>query len=205
MATSDACSRSARFAWQRGSRNAPSRACSVSRLRRIGLSTAVAELCQKRSWNARNASSTFVVTLLNSSRSMCSQASSTFTHVHCERPRVTAVCGYSFRIDQCLGVRFGFASREEVDQFVRLYYRRRYSRYAPALPRIDVPTVPADFPSKLIGLRLRLHLTQGELARRIGAANKAVIYQWEARKRTPSIVFWARLEELARGDRRPGS
>ena len=32
----------------------------------------------------------------------------------------------------------------------------------------------------------------------IGAANKAVIYQWESGKPTPSIVFWKRIEELAR-------
>ena len=30
----------------------------------------------------------------------------------------------------------------------------------------------------------------------IGAAGKAVVYQWEARKRTPSPVFWQRVQEL---------
>jgi hypothetical protein len=40
--------------------------------------------------------------------------------------------------------------------------------------------------------------TQAELARRIGAANKSVIDQWETRQRTPSIVFWARVEQLER-------
>jgi transcriptional regulator with XRE-family HTH domain len=57
--------------------------------------------------------------------------------------------------------------------------------------------VPTNFASRLIGLRLRLRLTQAELARRIGAANKSVIYQWETRRRTPSVVFWVRLEQLA--------
>ncbi len=90
------------------------------------------------------------------------------------------------------------ASRAAIDEFVRRHYRQRYSRYVTPLPRPSVTVVPTNFASRLIGLRLRLHLTQTELARRIGAANKAVIYQWETRRRTPSVVFWVRLEQLAR-------
>ena len=30
----------------------------------------------------------------------------------------------------------------------------------------------------------------------IGAASKAVAYQWEARKRCPSLVFWCRIMDL---------
>ena len=30
----------------------------------------------------------------------------------------------------------------------------------------------------------------------IGAAGKAVVYQWEARKRCPSPVFWCRIMDL---------
>ena len=33
---------------------------------------------------------------------------------------------------------------------------------------------------------------------RIGAAGKAVVYQWESRKRTPSSVLWQRVLELER-------
>jgi len=44
--------------------------------------------------------------------------------------------------------------------------------------------VPSNFASHLIGLRLRLRITQGELARRIGAASKAVVYLWESCRRT---------------------
>ena len=91
-----------------------------------------------------------------------------------------------------------FASRAAIDEFVRLHYRQRYSRYVAPLPRPQSTVVPTNVASRLIGLRLRLHLTQAELARRIGAANKSVIYQWEARRRTPSVVFWARVEQLAR-------
>jgi DNA-binding transcriptional regulator YiaG len=90
------------------------------------------------------------------------------------------------------------ASRAAIDEFVRCHYRQRYSRYVTPLPRPPLTIVPTNFASRLIGLRLRLHLTQAELARRIGAANKAVIYQWETRRRTPSVVFWVRLEQLAR-------
>jgi hypothetical protein len=34
------------------------------------------------------------------------------------------------------------------------------------------------------------------LARRIGAAGKAVVYQWESRKRTPSPVLWQQVMRL---------
>ena len=35
----------------------------------------------------------------------------------------------------------------------------------------------------------------------VGAAGKAVVYQWEAWKRTPSPVFWQRVQELKSGGR----
>ena len=47
--------------------------------------------------------------------------------------------------------------------------------------------------------RVPLKLTQAALAQRIGAAGKAVIYQWESRKRTPSPVFWQRIQALSQG------
>src|ERR1700688_513405 len=89
-----------------------------------------------------------------------------------------------------------------MDAFVRRHYRQRYSRYATPLPPPSVTVAPANCPSRLIGLRLRLRLTQGQLARRIGAANKPVIDQWEACKRTPSIAFWVRVEQLVRASSR---
>ena len=39
-------------------------------------------------------------------------------------------------------------------------------------------------------------MSQSRLAHRIGAAGKAVVYQWESRRRVPSPVFWRRVEEL---------
>ena len=47
-------------------------------------------------------------------------------------------------------------------------------------------------------LRSEFELSQPALARLIGAAGKAVVYQWESRKRTPSPVFWQRIQELSR-------
>jgi hypothetical protein len=34
----------------------------------------------------------------------------------------------------------------------------------------------------------------------VGAAGKAVVYQWESGKRQPSPVFWLRIERLERTD-----
>ena len=45
-------------------------------------------------------------------------------------------------------------------------------------------------------IRADLALTQTQLAQRIGAAGKAVICQWESRKRQPSPVFWTRIDQL---------
>lgn len=57
---------------------------------------------------------------------------------------------------------------------------------------------PSDFDRRIIALRRRLRLSQAALASAIGAAGKAVVYQWESRKRRPSAEFWARLEQLER-------
>jgi transcriptional regulator with XRE-family HTH domain len=39
-------------------------------------------------------------------------------------------------------------------------------------------------------------LSQRQLADKVGAASKAVVYQWESGKRKPSQVFWLRIERL---------
>jgi DNA-binding transcriptional regulator YiaG len=62
--------------------------------------------------------------------------------------------------------------------------------------RSPLATPPSDYASKIIRIRRRLHFTQAALATRVGAANKAVVYQWETGKRTPSPVFWARLQRV---------
>jgi DNA-binding XRE family transcriptional regulator len=63
-------------------------------------------------------------------------------------------------------------------------------------PPEPLPTVPDDYRARLVGLRARLGLTQAQLAVRLGAASKAVVYQWEAQKRKPSPLFWLRVQDL---------
>jgi DNA-binding transcriptional regulator YiaG len=86
------------------------------------------------------------------------------------------------------------ATRTAVHTFMQKDYRR-YRGQSPAVA--PLPSVPRDYDARLKRLRRRLRLTQHDFARRIGAANKAVVYQWESRKRTPSPVFWKRVEALA--------
>jgi len=38
--------------------------------------------------------------------------------------------------------------------------------------------------------------SQQQLAAKVGAAGKAVVYQWETGRRKPSPVFWLRIERL---------
>ena len=59
-------------------------------------------------------------------------------------------------------------------------------------------SVPDDYHEQIRALRCARGLSQAQLATLVGAARKAVVYQWEARKRTPSPVFWQRLSALHR-------
>ena len=76
--------------------------------------------------------------------------------------------------------------------FRRSYYRR--------MVRPDDPltwaSVPSDYAEQIRALRRARGLSQAQLATLVGAARKAVVYQWEARKRTPSPVFWQRITAL---------
>ena len=60
--------------------------------------------------------------------------------------------------------------------------------------------VPADYDVRIRAVRQGLGLSQARFAARVGAARKAVVYQWEARKRCPSPVFWQRIEAVGRTD-----
>jgi transcriptional regulator with XRE-family HTH domain len=57
-------------------------------------------------------------------------------------------------------------------------------------------TVPNNYDLHLVGLRTRRGWTQEQLARAIGAASKAVIYQWESRRRKPSAALSVRIQAL---------
>ena len=61
-------------------------------------------------------------------------------------------------------------------------------------------SVPGDYDAQIRALRRARGLSQGQLATLVGAAHKAVVYQWEARKRCPSPVFWQRIDRLCRTD-----
>jgi hypothetical protein len=74
---------------------------------------------------------------------------------------------------------------------MRTHYRH-YGRKGLDVP--PLPSVPHDYDKRLKNLRHTFGLTQESLAHQIGAANKAVVYQWESRQRTPSPVFWQRVE-----------
>lgn len=85
--------------------------------------------------------------------------------------------------------------------FLQTYYKRYSGQPA---GRFTLPSaVPEDSNRRIRRLRHDLRLSQADLAELIGAANKAVVYQWESAKRLPSPVFWQRLQVLFRGARKP--
>jgi DNA-binding transcriptional regulator YiaG len=100
-----------------------------------------------------------------------------------------------FSVQSVFGRPRRLASRAATEAFIASHYRRFSGQASCPAP---LPTVPHDYPSQLRALRRRLRLTQGGLARRIGAAGKAVVYQWESRKRTPSPVLWHNVLRLER-------
>jgi len=90
------------------------------------------------------------------------------------------------------------ATREAAARFMATWYRRTYGRGRRRLVSVCRVTVPANYAAILVGLRHRLGLSQRQLAHKVGAAGKAVVYQWETGKRKPSPVFWLRVESLQR-------
>src|SRR5688500_4777768 len=86
------------------------------------------------------------------------------------------------------------ATRAAAARFLAEGYRRpsRLSRLASP----NSPTMPDNFDRVIAGLRQQLRLTQDGFAKAVGAAGKAVVYQWESRKRRPSPVFWARIASI---------
>lgn len=100
----------------------------------------------------------------------------------------------TFSTRTLFGRAIAFASREAVVHFQRTFYRRT-TRWTPR-PLPPAPPVPEDYDRVLVRLRGERHLSQREFAALIGAANKAVVYQWESRKRRPSALFWRRVMQL---------
>ena len=80
-------------------------------------------------------------------------------------------------------------------QFRRSYYGRRVRQVDRRQP-LTWASVPADYDAQIRAVRRARGLSQGQFAALVGAARKAVVYQWEARKRTPSPLFWQRIAAL---------
>jgi DNA-binding transcriptional regulator YiaG len=85
------------------------------------------------------------------------------------------------------------ATRGAAQRFLKEHYRRFQGQAVCPAPLLQVP---GDYDARLKALRQCLNLSQAQLAGRLGAANKAVVYQWESRKRTPSPVFWKAVAQL---------
>jgi DNA-binding transcriptional regulator YiaG len=120
-------------------------------------------------------------------------------HVHVRTLRAAAHDG---RLAATFGPRPFFgkltatATREAAGRFMAMWCRRTSGRGRCRLVAVYRVTVPANYAAALVGLRRRLGLSQQQLAAKVGAAGKAVVYQWETGKRKPSPVFWLRVERL---------
>ena len=95
-----------------------------------------------------------------------------------------------------LRVRATFAA---ATQFRCAYYGRQV-RPADRRQPLTWASVPEDYDEQIRAVRRARGLSQAQLATLVGAARKAVVYQWEARKRVPSPVFWQRLVQVGRRD-----
>ncbi len=98
-----------------------------------------------------------------------------------------------FALRSVFGRPVRYATRAAGLRFMETHYRLFAGKqFCPA----PLPSVPADFDERLRRLRRRLRFSQQALAHRVGAAGKAVVYQWESRKRVPAPVFWQKVEQL---------
>jgi hypothetical protein len=77
----------------------------------------------------------------------------------------------------------------------KAFLQTHYKRYGgQPSGRFQLPQrVPSDYANCLRDLRRHLNISQADLAELVGAANKAVVYQWESSKRVLSPVFWNRV------------
>lgn len=81
------------------------------------------------------------------------------------------------------------ATVADADTFLHTYFEKAmWPKERPA--PLNWNQIPSDYADHVRLVRQRLGLTQAEFAARIGAARKAVVYQWESRKRCPSPLFW---------------
>ena len=91
---------------------------------------------------------------------------------------------------------FGRPSRRSTRAACRAFLKYGYKQKTSAQFEPPLPAVPKNYDLQLKRLRRRLGLSQADLAVQIGAAGKAVVYQWESRRRIPSPVLWQRAQQL---------
>ena len=97
------------------------------------------------------------------------------------------------------GKRVARATRSAGARFMQAFYKQSYHPHGPAPSAPPLPEIPVNYAVRLLRLRRTLRLTQTELAQTLGVASKAVVYQWETRKRRPCPILWARVELLESG------
>jgi len=122
-------------------------------------------------------------------------------HVHVRTLRAAAHDGRlaaTFGLRPFFGKLTATATREAGARFMTKWYRRTYGRGRRRLVPVCRVTLPANYTATVVALRHRLGLSQQQLAAKVGAASKAVVYQWESGKRKPSPVFWLRIERMQR-------
>ena len=116
--------------------------------------------------------------------------------VHVRTLQAAARTGWleaQFSVRSVFGRPMRWASRAAGERFIARHYRRFSGQEICSAP---LATVPDDYDQRLRDVRRLKGLTQDALARRIGAAGKAVVYQWESRKRRPSPVLWRRVLDI---------
>jgi DNA-binding XRE family transcriptional regulator len=91
------------------------------------------------------------------------------------------------------------ATLADAETFRHVYFERAVWPKARPVP-LTWSQIPPDYADQIRRVRQRLGLTQTQFAARVGAARKAVVYQWESRKRCPSPLFWQRIRDLGPAD-----
>ena len=81
-------------------------------------------------------------------------------------------------------------------QLFRRSYFGRHVRRADRRQPLTWASVPRTTMRRFACFGRERGVSQAQFAAMIGAAGKAVVYQWEARKRCPSPVFWCRIRDL---------
>ena len=88
------------------------------------------------------------------------------------------------------------ATPANVTLFWQTYYNKRV-RPEDRRDPLTWASIPSDYPAQIRAIRHRLGLSQTRLAALVGAAQKAVVYQWETARRCPSPIFWERIRRLS--------